>query len=193
MIKILYVHGYMGKANGSASSFIKNELAKRNIEAEVFAPAIPLDNISEAIDYVAKLVDNYDLVIASSMGAMITMQIAGKKKILINPAIPDDIGNIPNNFDIHDFNFMNKKLDMFFNNFLDVEFKGESYFVFGTDDDIAHNIDLIKDNYFDNHIYVVNGMGHKLNASGAEVVVDIVEDIINDEEVFNPFPYIKEE
>ena len=65
MLKILYVHGYLGHANGNASKLIKAELDKRNIECEVDAPPIPILNPKLAVDYIRAIDREYDVIVAS--------------------------------------------------------------------------------------------------------------------------------
>ena len=190
MLKILYVHGYLGKANGNSSQLLKKAFEANDVDVEIFAPAIPLENIHSVKSYIENISKNYDFIVASSMGAMLSMQIAGKPKILINPAMPKDIKNIPNSFSDDDFIYMEKLVDNFFNNYLDLEFKEETYFIFGSNDDVAHNYDFIAKNYYADNIYLINGMSHSVDINGANKVVDIVKNFNNDN--FNPFPYIEE-
>lgn len=41
-IKLLYVHGYLGHGNGSASQLIKAELDKRGVQYSLDAPDFPV-------------------------------------------------------------------------------------------------------------------------------------------------------
>ena len=89
-LKILYVHGFLGKANGSASKAIKELFPY----AEVYAPSIPFDDPKKAIDYVNKIAKDYDILIASSLGCLFSIRVRNIPKIFINFALPEDVEKI---------------------------------------------------------------------------------------------------
>ena len=48
-LKILYVHGYLGHGNGSASRYIRAELDKRGVTYTLDAPEFPVTDPDETI------------------------------------------------------------------------------------------------------------------------------------------------
>lgn len=88
-MKVLYIHGLGGAANGRVANILREELAKEYV---IEAPEIPIDP-KEAVEYVRDITFNsdYDLIVASSLGAFYAMFAPSHiKKILINPAIYAD-------------------------------------------------------------------------------------------------------
>lgn len=174
MKKILYVHGLLGKANGNSSRMIRKELENRNLDFEVIAPEIIFDSVKSARRQILKYAADCDLIIASSLGAFCTMLTSGDKKILINPAMPE---NIEDNNLMDDENFiseMYKYRDRFFEDWIDNEIRSETKVILGTEDVIAPNSKIIKDNFYSKNIYELD-MEHRLSEEGAKLVVDIIE------------------
>ena len=183
-MKLLYIHGYLGHGNGSASQHIKDALSKRGIDCSVDAPDFDVTNPKGMRLRLTELISQggYDYVAASSMGAFYLMQVGGITRIMLNPAMPEDLRNIRNSdpegnpllteellLDLED----EKKF--FFDFVLDEKDIAESYFVFGSKDNIAHNEGVIREKYpLDGHIFNVE-MGHKMEPSGAEKICDIIE------------------
>ena len=133
-MKILYVHGFLGKANGESSKILK----KIFNDSEIDAPNIPFMNPEESVRLIRDLSPNYDLIIASSLGAFYSMQQSGTYKILINPAIPKDLVEINGQLDSE---YIKKLEDQFskFYSLVDFEQKNETYLLFGINDTIAKN------------------------------------------------------
>lgn len=193
MLNILYVHGYGGHENGSSSSIIRKALKDNGIDANVYAPPIPLDNPEEAIRFVVNAASGMDLVIASSLGALVSLFSPDHRKLLINIAFPKDIEeNIPE-YSKGKLDYLQKKLDILLNN-VDVEDKECMYFLFGENDKIAHNIDEISSKYGNAHIFS-NSMGHELDETASDDIAEIVKIILEDKnnKVFVFQPMIKGE
>ena len=177
MLKILYVHGYLGHANGNASKLIKAELNRRNIECELDAPPIPILHPKLAVDYIRAIDRDYDVIVASSMGAFYAMQEFGRLKILVNPALTKTLVKTGDRFDDAILKEMQKMEDDFFNIFKDYESIIETYLVFGTRDTLADNKNFFINHYSKSQIYDVD-MEHRMDKNGARKVVDIIENEI---------------
>ena len=171
-MKILYVHGFLGKPNGESSKIIK----KIFNESEVYAPEIPFMDPDKSLNLIRKLAPEYDLIIASSLGAFYSMQQCGTYKILINPAMPDDLLNLnwslPNEY----INLLRDQFFKFQDN-LDFEQKNETYVVFGKNDDIANNQELFNKLYYHNHIKYLE-IKHKLEYT--EEVENTLKELVNE-------------
>lgn len=79
--KILYVHGF--NSSGSTGRTMKEIFS----DYEVYAPPIP-EKFNEAKSFIEKFVDDnkIDLVIGTSLGAFITLNLSNEvKRIVINP------------------------------------------------------------------------------------------------------------
>lgn len=177
MIRVLYVHGYLGSANGSASKLIREELDRRGIDYSLDAPSIPITNPSDALNMVKT--NDYDIIVSSSIGSFYTMHNSGTFKILVNPALTNTMIDLNDNYPNGMIDEISSMEDKFFND-LDIEMVDETYFVFGTNDTIAHNREKFTNHYRTSNIYEVKDMAHKLNYDGAIKVVDIIENIVND-------------
>lgn len=176
MIKILYVHGYLGHKDGSASNLIRKELDRRNIEYSLDAPSVPITTPEEAINLIKT--DDYDIIISSSMGSFYAMHNSGTFKILINPALTETLVALNGDYPENMLGKISKMENDFFEN-LDLELVDETYLVFGSKDEIAHNKEKFLNYYRTDNFYTVEDMPHKLNEGGAKKVVDVVENIIN--------------
>ncbi len=84
MKKILYIHGLSSSGASSTALALKKQVG--NV-AKVIAPDIPID-VYDALATIKQVCNNErpDLIIGSSMGAMLAQLIRGYKKILVNPA-----------------------------------------------------------------------------------------------------------
>ena len=174
MLKILYVHGYLGHANGNASKLIKAELDKRHIEYTLDAPPIPILKPTLAVEYLRAIGSDYDVIIASSMGAFYAMQEFGRLKILVNPALTKTLIKTGDQFDSAILSEMQDLEDRFFNAFHDYESMIETFLVFGSRDTLADNKDFFIRHYSESQIYDVD-MEHRMDAQGAGKVCDIIE------------------
>lgn len=138
-LKILYIHGYGATENSTTGSEIQRKLGEK---AHVFMPGFSNDlvlfenmeqNIQKASDFVRE--NDIDLVIASSMGGFTAMQVAGVKKILINPAmVPSDIFDMGILEDINEAEV--EKYRQLENRTVTEEEKELTYALFGTNDEL---------------------------------------------------------
>lgn len=138
-LKILYIHGYGATENSTTGSEIQRKLGDK---AYVFMPGFSNDlvlfenmeqNIQKASDFVKE--NDIDLVIASSMGGFTAMQVAGVRKILINPAmVPSDIFDMGILEDINEAEV--EKYRQLENRKISAEEKKLTYALFATDDEL---------------------------------------------------------
>ena len=175
MIKILYVHGFMGHENGSASMHLRKELDRRGISYTLSAPHVPVTEPEEALKLVCT--DEYDVIAGSSMGAFYTMQNRGTRKILVNPALTQTMRDIKGDYPEGLTDRLDEMEEKFFEE-LGPDCVNETYLVFGTADEVAHNREKFAEHYGESHIYEVKDMPHKLNADGAAKIADIIEEIM---------------
>ena len=184
-LRILYVHGYMGSGNGSASQLVRAELDRRGIDYTLNAPQFdPTDPKGMKKD-LKRYMQEADLVIASSMGAFYVMQTPGSTRILINPALPANLKKIhdekpENNPKLTEelLKTLQTGIDRFFEKGIDEESISQTYLVFGTRDTVAGNEEEFRKYYNDDsHIFHVD-MEHKVDASGARTVCDIIERLL---------------
>ena len=95
-MKILYIHGYGGKANGSTSGFIKKTFPNDEVFAPTYSYWAPNLATKQINDYINQY--NPDVVIGTSLGGFYVLQInCGLPRIVINPATPEDIKKIDPN------------------------------------------------------------------------------------------------
>jgi len=183
-LKLLYVHGYLGHGNGSASRLLKAELDKRGISYSLDAPDFPVTKPELMSEQLQKRMTegNYDYVIASSLGAFYTLQTFGPMRILVNPALPENLRAIRDaapeeNPELTDelLEKLQEGVDYFFRYCHDDESVFLTYFVYGTRDTIAGNEAFFSRYYrVKSHIFHVD-MEHRLDPAGAEQVCDILE------------------
>ncbi len=185
-VKLLYVHGYLGRGDCSSSQKVRAELEKRGIEFTLDAPDFPVTEPDKMKDILEKVSGEhkYDYIIASSLGAFYCMHLISPFLILINPAMPENLYRIRENepgqhpkLTDEFLELLEKEKDYIFNICVpddDDEVRFCSYFILGTKDDIADNRALIKRSYPESHISYVD-MGHIVSEAGAEKVVDLIE------------------
>ena len=193
-IKLLYVHGYLGHGNGSASQLIKAELDKRGVQYSLDAPDFPVTKPSLMRKMLTELIagGKYDYVIASSLGAFYAMQTFGPFRILINPAMPENLKAIRDsepaekNPQLTDefIEKIQKTADYFFDVCHDEESVFLTYLVYGNQDAIAGNEDFFKHYYYDESHFFLVDMEHKLDKIGAEKVCDIIEKIETEQPMY---------
>ncbi|WP_026512019.1 YqiA/YcfP family alpha/beta fold hydrolase [Butyrivibrio sp. LC3010] len=180
---ILYVHGYLGSGNGHSSEMLRGEFKARGIHANIEAPQFPVTEPEVMHKMLYTLIENnhYDYVVASSLGAFYVMQIPEIKKILINPAIPDNLRIIKESDSDSNPMLTSSFLDhietekeFFFSDKFNVSFMQETYLIYGTRDNIAPNEKLFKQYYDDESMISHVDMEHKLNRKGAAVVVELI-------------------
>ena len=178
-MKILYVHGYGGSANGESSQLLKKVLSEKFDNVEIEAPAIPLEEPEKAFDTIRECAKGKDLIIASSLGAFYAMQVPIICKILINPALPE---NIEKNIDGVSKDFIKELKEIykeFFDVYIDYEYMYESFFIVGEKDNIAPNKNFLLENFYKDRVFDAD-MGHKLDENGANKVVEVIEKIRRD-------------
>lgn len=200
MMKILYVHGYLGSGNGHSSMLIREVLDKRGIEYKLDAPDFPITNPEKMTELLREYIKKgYDYVVASSMGAFYAMQDFPGFKILVNPALPENLEKLRKEdpagnpeltdefmekiFRMRDHIFTRLSLD-------DGEDRYHTCIIFGDRDTLAGNEDNLLGYYGDygkaKRIFHVD-MEHKLSEAGAEKVCDVIEYIEN-----TPYSFISE-
>lgn len=185
-VKILYVHGLNGHENGNASKLVDEALYKTGISYTLDAPQFPVTNPKLMSSDLFKIFRGYDIIIASSLGAFYAMQCSGDFKILINPALPENIEKLNDpSITADTLTYLKALKDRFFNDYLDDEFDFESYFIFGDDDILAPNSAFFASYYHSKGQTYHIKMGHKVDEVGAEKVAEIVKGIID-----NPPEYI---
>ena len=151
ILKILYVHGFLGSANGSASKAIKEQFP----DAEVYAPSISFENPKKAVDQVRNLARDCDILMASSLGCLFSVEVRNIPKILINFALPKDVCPI---YGKRKSNKLLPNKDWYMNELRSITPKetwnendknynlfsdSNTYYIFGEKDEIAHNIKII--------------------------------------------------
>ena len=175
-MRALYVHGFGGSANGESSKIVlkalKEAFPKENIE--LIAPAIPYMNPKEAVDFITSLSDKVDLVVASSLGAFYTSLVDNVKKLLINPAMPEDVKRISPDIPYKMFeelvcinNLREHKIN---------DLKMNTYLMFGQNDEVLNNKSFYSDRYLESHIYNFNGM-HRISEKDVRDLVHVLKDM----------------
>ena len=182
-IKILYVHGYLGRGYGESSERIRKEFVSREIPCILDAPSFPVTDPKATKDKIKSLIEEnrYDVVVASSLGAFYTMQIPGIKKILVNIALPENLKRIKDSKPEHNpdlspefFAKIEKEKDAFFSEVFNDAFRQETYIIYGTRDKIAANEDFFKQYFNDDSRVCHIDMDYKLDVVGAQKVVEII-------------------
>ena len=182
-IKILNVHGYLGSANGHSSELIRNEFASRGIPILLDAPGFSVTNSDETKEKIKRLIhkENYDYIVASSLGAFYSMQIPGIKKILINIALPENLKRIRDLDTEHNPELseqfvakISREKETFFSEVFDESYRQETYVIYGTRDEIAPNEEFFKQYYTEESRVFHIDMEHKLDAEGAKKVFEII-------------------
>ena len=156
-LKILYVHGYGGSANGSTSQLI----AKYRASDSVYAPAIDYRNPEKSVKEIAEYVRSYnpDVIMASSLGGYYVLQLnVGIPRLVINPALPKDLEKIDNDSEF--INALESQLDR-----LEDKSRDMVYVFCGDNDDVAPNCKYFMKRYANNAAYVVEhgDMGHNVS------------------------------
>lgn len=83
--KVLYVHGFASAGSTGTATQMRNHLYPMGVS--VISPDVPVQPL-EAIEMLKALVsvEQPDLIVATSMGAMYTEQLKGFPRILVNPS-----------------------------------------------------------------------------------------------------------
>lgn len=105
-MKLIYFHGFGSSASGSTVTILKEQLH----DFEVIAPDIPVDP-AEALPFLQELcrMENPDVIVGTSMGAMYAQQIFGYKRICVNPAF--EMSEKSSLLKIGTFEFFNPRKD----------------------------------------------------------------------------------
>ena len=183
MIRILYVHGYLGHGGGSASQKLRAALERRGIEFQLDAPEFPVTDRDAMKALLGDCVQSrrYDYFVASSLGAFYVMQTFGPMRILVNPAMPKDLRRIrdeaPEENPALTEEFLaglERDKEHFLRNCMDDESLFLTYFIYGSRDEVADNAAELGEHFhLDGYTFSVD-MGHRMEDSGAEKVCDII-------------------
>ena len=161
-MKVLYIHGYGGSANGKTSQM----LAKCFPNDTIFAPAIPYKDPEKSLKAIADYVVSFDpdVIMGCSLGAYYVLQInVGVPRLVVNPALPKDLVKIDNtpkfieSLEAQLANIEKDTLDMV-------------YIFCGDNDTVAPNGKYFAKKYAGNAAYVVEhgDMGHELTKECAK-------------------------
>lgn len=84
-MKILYIHGFASAGSTGSATQLRNHFYPQGVS--VLSPDIPVEPL-RAIAFLREYVSlhNPDLIVATSMGAMYAEQLAGIRRILVNPS-----------------------------------------------------------------------------------------------------------
>ena len=183
MIRLLYVHGYLGHGNGSAARNLREALEKRGIQYTLDAPDFPVTEPEQMKEMLDCLLNEggYDCVIASSLGAFYVMQAAGPERILVNPALPVNLRTIreqnpEGNSALTDefLGALQNRCDAFFSSGAWEYIVSRTWLLYGTQDTVAGNEDYFGRYFHDaSRIFHVD-MEHRLDRAGAEKVCEIL-------------------
>ena len=163
MKKILYVHGF--NSSGSTGRFMKEYFG--NLGYEVYAPEIP-PTFKEAKDLVEKIVrdENIDLVIGTSLGGFITLNIQESVlRVAINPTL-NPYGTLPKlgcKKEIYE-SYKDKSVK----DNIDAEIRTVTYGMFGGKDKIVNFKDEFEKLYLKSHTYFIPTMEHQIKPSEIE-------------------------
>ncbi len=183
-MKLLYIHG-LGSGVGSGSAVL---LRKNFQDCEVEVPEIPI-RPKEARDFIVNNFRGreYDLIVASSLGAFYSLLIPGAKKFLINPGIFADT-DIAEAIGLGEQEFLQKRSDGATRYTIDEQFIAELAAIrreiYGGADGNAPAADA-------------NGAGKGQNAAqtrenAAEVFLNTYAIFASDDELFGHYGHIED-
>jgi len=183
MIRILYVHGYLGSANGSSSQLLAKCLSVQNIDARVDAPSIPITEPDMVCGFLKEQSKNHDVIVASSMGAFYSLTLSNKPVIAINSASPDDLRalgksapEINKDFSESDFALLEKIKEQIISGIKDNA--DNKYGIFGGEDTVATHNKWVRDALPAQNVFDVPGMEHKADEAGMNKVVEVIRKTI---------------
>lgn len=188
---LLYIHGLASSGNSSTAKEIQRCLPR----TKVLSPDLPV-NPQEAYTMLCTLIDaeNVDVIVGSSMGGMFANVINGTPKVLVNPSfhvsqsMRKKIGTVPffskrkdgaTAFDITEdlcdaYADLERKQFAFFRE----RDTGETFALFGNDDDTVDNRDEYA-KYFGDACDTFTG-GHRLNPEAIrDRLIPIVAELAN--------------
>lgn len=175
-LNILYVYGFNSNSNSSTYKSIKNEL-KQNKDIHVYCFDYPQHNPFKSVNYLNDIIktNNINLVVGSSLGGFITMNLKAKYKIVCNPALEagDDIKDLGARKDMVD------KYNQLKNEGI---WKNQSntivYGLFGTNDELFKHKDIF-DSIIKNSSKYVNTKHHYTNENVKEYLIPEILKIYN--------------
>lgn len=178
MKKIIYLHGFSSAGSTGTVTNLRTYLYGKDVT--VLSPDIPTSPL-EAVEFIKELIniEQPDLIIGTSMGAMYTELQHGFKRIMVNPSF--QMAKLLTFRGLGNVEFQNKRNDgathfkvdkkmiaefkevekLLFKN-INQEDKDNAYGLFGKDDKTVNNQDLFKREYGSAHLQVFDG-GHNLN------------------------------
>ena len=167
-MKILYIHGYGSHENNSTSRLIRADRP----DDEVIAPAIPFGDPELSVRTIEKLIEEHepDVLMGSSLGAFYLLQFDwGIPRILINPALPDNLKKID---DREDFI---STLEKQFKNIKDTAHEFTIIYC-GEDDDVAPNYDYFSNRYKKKKNISVHKVPHMNHSLSEGAMIGPVDD-----------------
>ena len=180
-INVFYVWGYNGSPESSTVSNLKQLLGKEyNVISDYYAQYNPKEAITDINYYIKK--HNIDILVGSSLGGYIIMQIPNIKKVIINPCLhpenelellKDENGEacVPQHI-IDFYKDYIKDHDVWenFNN-------DESVFVMGTDDELLGTKYVNEVKEHSDSVNLVNQGHHNTKESLSNYVVPVIKNI----------------
>ena len=89
-INVFYVWGYGSSPESSAIEYLKNGLGNQfNVISDYYAQYNPKEAIFDINKYIKEY--NIDLIVGSSLGGYLAMQLTNIPKVIINPCVRPDI------------------------------------------------------------------------------------------------------
>lgn len=200
-MKILYVHGLGSGSNSSTGELLKETFPEYEIICAEM-PIIPFEALEHLKNFVKEVEPN--LIIGTSLGGFYAMQIAGYKKLLINPALDAD-NDIKNVIGLGEYDYHCVRIDgvqkyivdeqmiedlsvlknRFYNEWLDMEVKSETFGIFGDSDNLLSHKDLFEKKFRVKNMFIVKNMGHRLSEKDIKFVKPIIKEVLAKKDLFN--------
>lgn len=174
MIRALYIHGYNG--SGYTGEAIEKIAKAQGIDIKVFTEKFN-KNPTEILKKVKTLIRTKDinLLIASSYGAFIALQITNLFKIVINPCLFPSI-EIPKLDSSFRFIDECKKLEKNQFSIIDSEAKSLTFGLFASNDELFSYKSTFAQYY--KHVFNMGG-GHKISESNIKnVLIPVLSDFV---------------
>ena len=194
-MNILYLHGFGSSGNSTTVNLLKQYFP----DDLILSPDIPC-NIKDGITFVRQYYREHkvDLIIGTSLGGFYAMNLAGVKKIVINPAMfpYEDLEKISRNYNgyLIDYAHGNTKISWadydayndvrsieldFYDIVKDNEIVSETYALFGDDDAVVNHKSAFEDLFNPKKCFSFKG-GHRLNEElVANTLVPFVQKVVN--------------
>ena len=184
-MKILYVHGLLGSANGSAVQLLKKSFPNDDILAVEYDNYDCVKGYKEIVDYY--LSHDIDLVIGCSLGGFYAQFLSNRPKILINPAFnggTDIIKYVSNSLDKLSPTYvsdLNKIRDDYLANYYDYEDYTETTTIFCKNDDVItfdnDRLSLYNNIYRTKDIIITEKGQHRLSEDIIPIISELVEKV----------------